>query len=158
TEPVAIEMLRGMVRKLEAHHGVEILDEAVRDAVKLSHRYISGRQLPDKAISVLDTACARVAIGQSGVPEELEALSRAIETAENHVRILRHESATGADRADAIATRERQLADDRVRYARLTDKLATEKRAVAEILAWRRKIARHLADANHASGADGASN
>jgi type VI secretion system protein VasG len=154
SEAAAIEMLRGMVQKLEAHHGVEILDEAVRDAVKLSHRYISGRQLPDKAISVLDTACARVAIGQSGVPEELEALSRAIETAENHLRILRHESATGAERGEAIAARERQLAEDRARYARLTDKLATEKRAVAEILAWRRKIAQHLASADGQRGAD----
>jgi type VI secretion system protein VasG len=155
SEAVAIEMLRGMVQKLEAHHGVEILDEAVRDAVKLSHRYISGRQLPDKAISVLDTACARVAIGQSSEPEELEALSRAIETAENHLRILRHESATGAERGDAIAARERQLAEDRARHARLTDKLATEKRAVTEILVWRRKIAQHLAAADSRRGETG---
>jgi type VI secretion system protein VasG len=154
SEATAIEMLRGMVLKLQAHHGVEILDEAVRDAVKLSHRYISGRQLPDKAISVLDTACARVATGQSGVPEELEALTRAIETSENHLRILRHEHATGTERHDAIAARERQLSDDRARYARLSEKLATEKRAVAEILAWRRKIAQHLDNGTLASTAD----
>jgi type VI secretion system protein VasG len=151
SEAVAIEMLRGMVRKLSAHHGVEILDDAVRDAVKLSHRYISGRQLPDKAISVLDTACARVAIGQNGTPEEIEALGREIENAENHLRILRHEAATGADRADAIATTTRQLADDRAKHARLADKLVTEKRAVNEILEWRRKIARHLDDPGSAS-------
>jgi type VI secretion system protein VasG len=146
TETVAIEMLRGMVRKLSEHHGVEILDDAVREAVKLSHRYISGRQLPDKAISVLDTACARVAIGQNGTPEEIEALGRAIENAENHLRILRHEAATGADRADAIAATVRQVADDRTRHARLTDKLVTEKRVVNEILEWRHKIVRHLDD------------
>ncbi|MGG1947622.1 type VI secretion system ATPase TssH [Trinickia sp. NRRL B-1857] len=144
SEAVAIEMLRGMVPKLAHHHGVEIVDEAVRDAVKLSHRYISGRQLPDKAISVLDTACARVAIGQSGVPEDIEALGRALESGENQLRILRHEAATGADHADAIAALTKQLEEQRTKHARLTEKLATEQRAVEEILAWRRKIARQV--------------
>ncbi|WEY42339.1 type VI secretion system ATPase TssH [Paraburkholderia sp. SUR17] len=152
-EAVAIDMLRGMVQKLEEHHGVEILDEAVRDAVKLSHRYISGRQLPDKAISVLDTACARVAIGQNGVPEEIEALGRSIESAENQLRILRHEAATGTDRTDAIAALTKQLEDERAQHARLSDKLGTEKRAVDEILVWRKKIRGYLADA--ASAAEG---
>jgi type VI secretion system protein VasG len=144
-EAVAIEMLRGMVAKLSAHHGVEILDEAVRDAVKLSQRYISGRQLPDKAISVLDTACARVAIGQNGVPEEIESLGRAIDAAENQLRILRHEAATGAERTEAIAALARQLDDQRAQHARMSDKLATERHAVGEILAWRAKIAQHVA-------------
>jgi type VI secretion system protein VasG len=144
SEAVAIEMLRGMVPKLAHHHGVEIIDEAVRDAVKLSHRYISGRQLPDKAISVLDTACARVAIGQSGVPEDIEALGRALESGENQLRILRHEAATGSDHADAIAALTKQLEEQRAKHARLSEKLATEQRAVDEILAWRRKIARQV--------------
>ncbi|SDD62209.1 type VI secretion system ATPase TssH [Paraburkholderia lycopersici] len=152
-EAVAIDMLRGMVQKLEEHHGVEILDDAVRDAVKLSHRYISGRQLPDKAISVLDTACARVAIGQSGTPEEIEALGRTIDAAEHQLRILRHEAATGADRADAIATATKQLDDARAQRSRLNDKLGTEKRAVEEILAWRKKIRGYLSDPD--SAADG---
>ncbi|MEM5345075.1 type VI secretion system ATPase TssH [Paraburkholderia azotifigens] len=146
SEPVAIEMLRGMVQKLEEHHGVEILDEAVRDAVKLSHRYISGRQLPDKAISVLDTACARVAIGQNGLPEEIEALGRSLDTAENQLRIARHEAAMGAERADAIAAITKQLEDERAQHSRLTEKLSTEKRAVEEVLAWRKKIRGYLAD------------
>jgi type VI secretion system protein VasG len=153
SEAVAIDMLRGMVQKLEEHHGVEILDDAVRDAVKLSHRYISGRQLPDKAISVLDTACARVAIGQSGTPEDIEALGRTIDAAEHQLRILRHEAATGADRADAIAGVTKQLDEARAQRARLTDKLGTEKRAVEEILAWRKKIRGYLADPD--SAADG---
>jgi type VI secretion system protein VasG len=144
SEAVAIEMLRGMVPKLAHHHGVEIVDEAVRDAVKLSHRYISGRQLPDKAISVLDTACARVAIGQSGVPQDIEALGRSLESGENQLRILRHEAATGADHADAIAALTKQLEELRTKHARLTEKLSTEQRAVEEILAWRRKIARQV--------------
>ncbi|MGV8358692.1 hypothetical protein, partial [Pseudomonas aeruginosa] len=62
-EATAVEMLRGVAGKLEQHHGVQIMDAAIVDAVKLSPRYISGRQLPDKAISVPDTACARVALG-----------------------------------------------------------------------------------------------
>lgn len=145
TEAAAVEMLRGMVQRLEAHHGVEILDSAVRDAVKLSHRYISGRQLPDKAISVLDTACARVAIGQSAEPEEIEALGRAIESAENQLRILRHEAATGADRADAIAATQRQIEEQREQHRRSGEKLAAERGAVAEILGWRRRIAERIA-------------
>ncbi|WP_454712759.1 type VI secretion system ATPase TssH [Cupriavidus nantongensis] len=143
-EAVAIDMLRGMVRQLERHHGVEILDDAVRDAVRLSHRYVSGRQLPDKAISVLDTACARVAAAQGGVPEAIEALGRSIESAENQLRILRHEAATGTARADEIAAVTRARDEARSQHARLSDKLATEQRAVAEILACRGKIAAWL--------------
>jgi type VI secretion system protein VasG len=146
SEAVAVEMLRGMVAKLQTHHGVEILDEAVRDAVKLSHRYISGRQLPDKAVTVLDTACARVALAQNGTPEEIEALARAIDSGENRLRILRHEAATGAERAEAIATLRRQLDEQRTRHAALNEKLVSEKRVVEEIQAWRRKIALTLAE------------
>ncbi len=72
TEDQAIIMMRGLTDTLEKHHAVRILDEAVEDAVRLSHRYLSGRQLPDKSVSVLDTACARVAIGLSAVPPAVE--------------------------------------------------------------------------------------
>ena len=58
-------MLRGVVPALEKHHNVRILDEGLEAAVKLSHRYLPDRQLPDKAVSVLDTACARLALGQN---------------------------------------------------------------------------------------------
>ncbi|PLZ00092.1 type VI secretion system ATPase TssH, partial [Burkholderia sp. WAC0059] len=118
----------------------------VRDAVRLSHRYISGRQLPDKAISVLDTACARVAVGQNGTPEEIEALVRTIEATGNRIRILRHETVTGIDRSGEIEVFSKQLDEEQVQLARLTDKLATEKRVVEEILAWRAKIARYVED------------
>src|SRR6202007_2912306 len=74
-------MLRGIVTSLEKHHNLRILDEAVSSTVKLSHRYIAGRQLPDKAVSVLDTACARVAIGQGAIPA-------AVEDAERHITQL----------------------------------------------------------------------
>lgn len=67
TEEVAIRMVNGIVARLEAHHRVKITDGAVRDAVHLSHRYLRARQLPDKAISVLDTACARIASNVSNL-------------------------------------------------------------------------------------------
>ena len=146
TEEVAIDMLRGMVQTLEKHHGVEIVDDAVRDAVKLSHRYISGRQLPDKAISVLDTACARVAIGQNGVPPEIESTTREISNAESQLRIFRHESATGRDHAYAITALSLELERLQQRKRRLTEKLGEEKSAVAEIVALRKRIADGLGE------------
>jgi type VI secretion system protein VasG len=71
-EAQAVDMVRGLVQTLATHHGVDILDEAIRAAVTLSHRYIPSRQLPDKAISLLDTACARVALSQHAAPRELQ--------------------------------------------------------------------------------------
>ncbi|APW44417.1 type VI secretion system ATPase TssH [Rhodoferax saidenbachensis] len=139
-EDTAVDMLRGIVATLETHHGVEINDAAVRDAVKLSHRYITGRQLPDKAISVLDTACARVAISQNGVPPELEALERKISNADHQLRAYAREMATGTDHSAAHAA----LSEDKVLWTqkkeRLGEQLAEEKLAVAEILALRRRI------------------
>ncbi|MFQ3788488.1 type VI secretion system ATPase TssH [Halomonas sp. A29] len=95
SEAVAIDMLRGLADRMRDHHGVEILDEAVVQAVRLSHRYITGRQLPDKAVSVLDTACARVALGQAVAPAELEdARQRALDM-EAEREVLRRELERG---------------------------------------------------------------
>ncbi|WP_028311600.1 type VI secretion system ATPase TssH [Derxia gummosa] len=146
----AMEMLRGVVPTLQKHHGVEIIDEAVREAVLLSHRYISGRQLPDKAVSVLDTACARVALGQCGTPAPIEALARQIESLRGRLGVLRRERATGADHAAAITDAEAELADLVARRDTLQAKLDQERAAVAEIVALRRQ-AQEQADA--ASGA-----
>lgn len=137
---VAIEMLRGMVPTLEKHHSIEILDEAVCDAVKLSMRYITGRQLPDKAISVLDTACARVAVSHSGEPEAVETLQRDISTMESRLRVLRHEQATGIERKDVLLNAQTDLAQLKERLITLNSKVTYEKEAVAEIVALRRKI------------------
>ncbi|MEP6789870.1 MAG: type VI secretion system ATPase TssH [Ramlibacter sp.] len=157
SEEVAIDMLRGMVATLQNHHGVEIVDDAVRDAVKLSHRYISGRQLPDKAISVLDTACARVAIGQNALPLEIEDAVRNIANAESQLRILRHETATGRDHAQTIASVSLELEGHRQRHHRLAEKLGEEKNAVAEIVALRKRIAESLSgDDTQTDGEDGA--
>ncbi|MYM32064.1 type VI secretion system ATPase TssH [Duganella sp. CY15W] len=143
----AVVMLRGMVATLEKHHGVEILDEAVTDAVRLSHRYITGRQLPDKAISVLDTACARVAIGQAGTPPQLEALEYDITLTSEELRLVRQQHARGEDRAADIARFDKQLTQLQERQTRVRDKLAEERRAVDEILALRRAIAATADDA-----------
>jgi type VI secretion system protein VasG len=140
-QDAAVGMLRGMVATLEKHHGVEILDEAVLDAVRLSDRYITGRQLPDKAISVLDTACARVAIGQSGSPSQLETLDREIMLISEELRIMQQQHARGEDRADEIRRSNKELKALRDRRAKLGEKLSDERHAVREILALRQKIA-----------------
>jgi type VI secretion system protein VasG len=138
---VAVEMLRGVVATLEKHHGVEILDEAVEDAVRLSDRYITGRQLPDKAISVLDTACARVAVGQSGQPWQLEALERELMLTEEELRLAQQRHARGEDHAETINALKATLDGHRERSGHLAQKLRDERGAVEEILALRREIA-----------------
>ena len=96
TEAVAISMIRGLVATLEAHHGVRILDEAVSEAVRLSARFIPSRQLPDKGVSLIDTACARVAMSQSSVPAPIEDLRRRTALIDTELRILGREALAGA--------------------------------------------------------------
>src|SRR6202000_106176 len=103
TEEVACTMLRGIVASLEKHHNLRILDEAITSTVRLSHRYIAGRQLPDKAVSVLDTACARLALGQNSAPPTLESVQRQIDSLHVQKRILERESVVGADHSERIA-------------------------------------------------------
>ena len=86
SEEKAILMMRGMASTMEKHHQVQVLDEALEAAVKLSHRYIPARQLPDKSVSLLDTACARVAISQHAVPAEVDDCRRRIEALETELR------------------------------------------------------------------------
>ncbi|MDZ7714382.1 MAG: type VI secretion system ATPase TssH [Rhodovibrio sp.] len=117
-EETAIEMVRGLVAKMEDHHGVRVLDEAVKDAVRLSHRYLSGRQLPDKAISVLDTACARVAIGQAARPARLEETERRLAALGEEVRLLEREQPSGRDhreRLDELTEALEHLEEERIR-------------------------------------------
>ena len=141
TPDAAIEMLRAMVATLEEHHGVEILDEAVCDAVRLSHRYITGRQLPDKAISVLDTACARVAVGQSGLPIEIEQIERDLFLAQERLRLLRHAQATGKDSSKGIEDLDDELVELSRRDRHLRSKLDKERAAVQEVVELRQRIA-----------------
>ena len=102
TEEVAIDMLRGLVGRMRDHHRIEILDEAVEQAVRLSHRYITGRQLPDKAVSVLDTACARVALGQSSQPGALEDARRRLDNLNAERHQLEYEQARGAHHEERL--------------------------------------------------------
>ena len=102
-EAKAVIMLRGLADKMEQHHKVRVLDQAVVEAVKLGQRYLSGRQLPDKAVSVLDTACARVAMSQNAVPAEVEDLRRRIEALSAEEDALHRESAAGIDHAERLA-------------------------------------------------------
>ena len=94
SEDIASAMLRAMAPLMEQHFGVRIRDEAVTEAVRLSHRYISGRQLPDKAVGVLDTACARVALAQSGTPALLEDVARQMERIATEIAALQREEAS----------------------------------------------------------------
>ena len=96
SEPLAAAMLRGMVPLMEKHFGIRVLDEAITEAVRLSHRYISGRQLPDKAVGVLDTACAKVALGQSATPAVIEDTLRHLERLEVETGALEREAAGGS--------------------------------------------------------------
>jgi len=105
SEAAAVDMLRGLAVHLEEHHGVRVLDEAIRDAVGLSHRYIMGRQLPDKAISVLDTACARVALGLNGTPPAVENAVREIDRLELEIATLKRERATGQPQSRRMGPR-----------------------------------------------------
>ncbi len=90
-------MVRGVASTLEKHHRVQLLDEGLEAAVRLSHRYIPARQLPDKAVSLLDTSCARVAISQHATPPEVEDCRRRIEALETELAIIGREEAIGID-------------------------------------------------------------
>lgn len=94
TEDKAINMMRAISEMLQAHHGVRIMDEAIVDSVKLSSRYITARQLPDKSVSLLDTACARVALSQSATPAAIEDTRRRITQCETNIISLQRENAT----------------------------------------------------------------
>ncbi len=101
-EATAVAMLRALIPTLEAHHGVRVLDEAVEHAVHLSHRYISDRQLPDKAVGVLDTACARVALAQTAPPPALQEAQRRAKAHAAELALLRRESVSGRDHDERI--------------------------------------------------------
>jgi type VI secretion system protein VasG len=115
-EERAIRMMRGLADTLEKHHKVRILDEAVADAVKLSHRYITDRQLPDKCVSLLDTACAKVALGQSATPPAIEDCRHTIEYLDIEIGILNREEAVGADHEPRLQERrdQKKAAEDQL--------------------------------------------
>ncbi|NIE75304.1 type VI secretion system ATPase TssH [Pantoea sp. Ap-967] len=140
SEAKALLMMRGVASTMEKHHQVQVLDEALEAAVKLSHRYIPARQLPDKSVSLLDTACARVAISLHAVPAEVDDSRRRIEALDVELQIIAREAAIG------VATGQRQghaqalLAEERERLAGLESRWAEEKALVDELLATRAEL------------------
>ncbi|MBV9122760.1 MAG: type VI secretion system ATPase TssH, partial [Planctomycetes bacterium] len=135
-----IRMMRGFAPTLEKHHQVRILEEAVDDAVKLSVRYLTDRQLPDKSVSLLDTASAKVALGQSSTPPALEDCRREIEHLNIELGILERETAVGVDHAARLQelTEQKQAAEKRL--ADLEKRWTEEKRLVADIQRCRARL------------------
>src|SRR5437660_1847342 len=140
TESKALLMLRGVASTLEKHHRVQLLDEALDAAVKLSHRYIPARQLPDKAISLLDTACARVAVSQHAVPAQLEDCRRRIEALQTELEIISREEAIGIDAQTRRATAEERLTANLTQQQELDARWQVERGVVEKILALRAKL------------------
>lgn len=133
SEEQAIDMMRGLAQTLQEHHNVEILNEAIEDSVRLSNRYISGRQLPDKSVSLLDTACARVAISNSSTPAVIEDMQRTIDQTSVAVDVLRREAATGAQNDEQIAALQQKKQDCLARYDELKQQWEDERELVGQI-------------------------
>jgi type VI secretion system protein VasG len=140
-EQTAVAMLRGVATKLEEHHGVAVLEAAIVDAVKLSHRYISGRQLPDKAIAVLDTACARVALAQHDTPPQLEAARHRERALHDELTRLKRELVLGANHAARLAVLDAEHKRNAALARELEARWHDESAAVREILSTRARLA-----------------
>lgn len=140
SEEKAILMMRGIATTMEKHHQVQLLDEALEAAVKLSHRYIPERQLPDKSVSLLDTACARVAISLYATPAEVEDSQRRIQALETELRIIAKEQAVGEDTNAREVSAQEKLSTEQECLAVLENKWNAEKDLVNPILALRAKL------------------
>jgi type VI secretion system protein VasG len=139
-EARALLMMRGIVSSMESHHQVQILDEALEAAVRLSHRYIPARQLPDKSVSLLDTACARVAISLHATPAEVDDSQRRIEALETELAIIGRESALGIDTAARLEQAQRLLLAERLELGEKEQRWAVEKELVGRILQLRAEL------------------
>ncbi len=134
SEEKAILMMRGVATMMEKHHQVQILDEALEASVKLSHRYIPARQLPDKSVSLLDTASARVAISQHAVPAEVDDCRKRINALNTELEIIAREKAVGIDIKDRETLAAEKLAVEKERLSGLEDRWNTERELVKNIL------------------------
>lgn len=140
SETLAASMLRGMAPLMESHFGVRILDEAIVAAARLSHRYISGRQLPDKAVGVLDTACARVALGRSATPALIDDARHRLARQETERAALRREAAAGAAQSARLRELDEEMAATRQQLADAEARLAQESELVRQIHALREEL------------------
>ncbi len=139
-EQKAIKMMRGIAGMLERHHDVQILDEAIEASVKLSARYIPARQLPDKSVSLLDTAAARVSISQHAVPAEVDDSQRRIQSLETELEILGREDDSGYDVVERKRYVEELLFQEKGRCAKLEERWEMEKSIVSSIKDWWSKV------------------
>jgi type VI secretion system protein VasG len=139
-EERALLMLRGITSAMESHHRVQVLDAALQAAVKLSHRYIADRQLPDKAVSVLDTACARVAVSHHATPPEVEDCRRRIEALETQRQIIAREEAIGIEVSERARNVAAGLQRETVQLEGLQQSWSHEKKLVDEVLALRAQL------------------
>jgi len=140
SEPAAMNMMRGIAATLEKHHKVRILDEAIIEAVRLSHRYLSGRQMPDKCYSVLDTACGKVALGQGTSPQAVEDCHRQLQQISLAADILTREAVTGAPHTAKLAELMEQKKTVQAQLDRLLEQWKTETALVAEIRTIRQQL------------------
>jgi type VI secretion system protein VasG len=136
----ATMMMRGIASMLEKHHRVQVLDEGIEAAVSLSARYIPARQLPDKSVSVLDTACARVAISQHAVPAEVDDARRRIEAFVTELEIIARDETAGYDVAERRIAITHAKTEEEARLATLTERWEAERAVVEQILALRAKL------------------
>jgi type VI secretion system protein VasG len=150
TEAVCMVMMRGVVSFLEKHHKVRILDEGVEAAVRLSHRYVAGRQLPDKAVSVLDTACAKLSLGQNSTPAAIEDLQRRLDDLEVQERVLTREQAVDTDHSVRLAKIQAERAEATEKLAAMKARFAKESELVGKMRELRGKIEDAAAEANAA--------
>lgn len=133
TPEQAVVMMRHLASRLEEHHGVRILDEGVEAAVRLSDRYISGRQLPDKAVSVLDTAAARLALGQSAIPGPVEDCRRRLTNLELEERVLTRENLASQEHQERLEELAASLQQTRREMAQLEDRWERERELIEEL-------------------------
>ena len=133
TETQCMVMMRGLVGALEKHHKVRILDEAVAAGVRLSHRYLAGRQLPDKAVSVLDTACARLSLAQNATPPAIEDATRRLDDLVVQQRVLERELAVGVDHSERLADIAKQNGEVKDRLSALSARWDKERDLVTRI-------------------------
>jgi type VI secretion system protein VasG len=144
------QMMRGMVKVLEKHHNVTVLDEALKAAVQLSRRYLPARQLPDKSVSILDTACAKVYLSQNAEPAELEYARRRMEALELEIDILKREETAALNHSEKIAALKDNLEIEKKNRDELAVRFEKEKAMVAEITELRQKLVELPADAKAA--------
>lgn len=154
SEGQALLMVRSVAPVLEQHHGVELLDEALEAAVKLSKRYIPDRQLPDKAVSLLDTTCARVALSQHGTPALVEDARRRVEALEAEQAILLRESALGIDVNNRPSEVQAELEEQRLHVAELEQRWEQERALLQEVLPLRREIRDLVSSALNSEGGE----